>query len=44
MRSPSTTTVPDRPGAPVPILLQVNVDDDPAKAGFDPAAALAVAA
>ena len=26
-----------RPGAPYPILLQVNVDDDPAKAGFDPA-------
>jgi PLP dependent protein len=24
-----------RPGAPYPILLQVNVDDDPAKAGFD---------
>ena len=27
-----------RPGARYPILLQVNVDDDPAKAGFDPAA------
>jgi pyridoxal phosphate enzyme (YggS family) len=26
-----------RPGARVPVLLQVNVDDDPAKAGFDPA-------
>jgi uncharacterized pyridoxal phosphate-containing UPF0001 family protein len=25
-----------RPGAPYPVLLQVNVDDDPAKAGFDP--------
>lgn len=25
-----------RPGDPLPILLQVNVDDDPAKAGFDP--------
>ncbi|HEY4227875.1 MAG TPA: YggS family pyridoxal phosphate-dependent enzyme [Candidatus Limnocylindrales bacterium] len=27
-----------RPGAPLRVLLQVNVDDDPAKAGFDPAA------
>ena len=27
-----------RPDAPVPVLLQVNVDDDAAKAGFDPAA------
>ena len=27
-----------RPGAGYPILLQVNVDDDPAKAGFAPAA------
>lgn len=27
----------DRPGRPVPILLQVNVDADPAKAGFGPA-------
>jgi pyridoxal phosphate enzyme (YggS family) len=27
----------DRPGRPVPVLLQVNVDRDPAKAGFDPA-------
>jgi pyridoxal phosphate enzyme (YggS family) len=26
-----------RPGAPLPVLLQVNVDDDPAKAGFEPA-------
>ncbi|HET9520866.1 MAG TPA: YggS family pyridoxal phosphate-dependent enzyme [Candidatus Limnocylindrales bacterium] len=26
-----------RPAAPVPILLQVNVDEDAAKAGFDPA-------
>jgi hypothetical protein len=26
-----------RPGERYPILLQVNVDDDPAKAGFDPA-------
>jgi pyridoxal phosphate enzyme (YggS family) len=26
-----------RPGQRYPILLQVNVDDDPAKAGFDPA-------
>lgn len=25
-----------RPGAPVPVLLQVNVDDDAAKAGFSP--------
>lgn len=25
-----------RPGRPYPVLLQVNVDDDPAKAGFDP--------
>jgi hypothetical protein len=25
-----------RPAAPVPVLLQVNVDRDPAKAGFDP--------
>jgi pyridoxal phosphate enzyme (YggS family) len=25
-----------RPGRPLPVLLQVNVDDDPAKAGFDP--------
>ena len=27
-----------RPGAPVPVLLQVNIDDDAAKAGFEPAA------
>ena len=27
-----------RPEAPLPVLLQVNVDDDPSKAGFDPAA------
>jgi pyridoxal phosphate enzyme (YggS family) len=27
-----------RPGARYPVLLQVNVDDDPAKAGFGPAA------
>jgi hypothetical protein len=27
-----------RPGARYPVLLQVNVDDDPAKAGFEPAA------
>jgi pyridoxal phosphate enzyme (YggS family) len=27
-----------RPGEPYPVLLQVNVDDDPAKAGFLPAA------
>ncbi|HYK96454.1 MAG TPA: YggS family pyridoxal phosphate-dependent enzyme, partial [Candidatus Dormibacteraeota bacterium] len=27
-----------RPGTPLPVLLQVNVDDDPAKAGFDPPA------
>jgi PLP dependent protein len=26
-----------RPASPFPVLLQVNVDDDPAKAGFDPA-------
>jgi len=26
-----------RPGRPYPVLLQVNVDDDPAKAGFQPA-------
>jgi pyridoxal phosphate enzyme (YggS family) len=26
-----------RPGRPMPALLQVNVDDDPSKAGFDPA-------
>jgi pyridoxal phosphate enzyme (YggS family) len=26
-----------RPASPLPVLLQVNVDDDPAKAGFDPA-------
>jgi pyridoxal phosphate enzyme (YggS family) len=26
-----------RPGRPLPVLLQVNVDDDPAKAGFAPA-------
>lgn len=26
-----------RPGRPLPVLAQVNVDDDPAKAGFDPA-------
>lgn len=26
------------PGAPLDVLLQANVDDDPAKAGFDPAA------
>ncbi|HEX2626815.1 MAG TPA: YggS family pyridoxal phosphate-dependent enzyme [Candidatus Limnocylindrales bacterium] len=25
-----------RPGKPLPVLLQVNVDDDPAKAGFEP--------
>jgi PLP dependent protein len=25
-----------RPGAPLPVLLQANVDDDPAKAGFEP--------
>jgi pyridoxal phosphate enzyme (YggS family) len=25
-----------RAGSPLPVLLQVNVDDDPAKAGFDP--------
>ena len=25
-----------RPSRPLPVLLQVNVDDDPAKAGFDP--------
>ena len=25
-----------RPGRRYPVLLQVNVDDDPAKAGFDP--------
>ena len=25
-----------RPGAPVPVLLQVNIDDDAAKAGFEP--------
>ncbi|MEO8273055.1 MAG: YggS family pyridoxal phosphate-dependent enzyme [Chloroflexota bacterium] len=25
-----------RPGSPLPVLLQVNVDDDAAKAGFDP--------
>jgi pyridoxal phosphate enzyme (YggS family) len=27
-----------RPGRPLPVLLQVNVDDDAAKAGFDPIA------
>ena len=27
-----------RPGARYPVLLQVNVDDDPAKAGFQPVA------
>ena len=27
-----------RPHRPLPVLLQVNVDDDPAKAGFDPPA------
>jgi pyridoxal phosphate enzyme (YggS family) len=27
-----------RPGGRLPVLLQVNVDDDPAKAGFDPRA------
>lgn len=27
-----------RPGRPLPVLLQVNVDDDPSKAGFDPTA------
>ena len=27
-----------RPGAPVPVLLQVNIDDDAAKAGFEPTA------
>jgi PLP dependent protein len=26
-----------RPASPIPVLLQANVDDDPAKAGFDPA-------
>jgi len=30
-----------RPGRPMPVLLQANVDDDPAKAGFDPVAAAA---
>ncbi len=30
-----------RPGRPLPVLLQVNVADDPAKAGFDEAAAAA---
>jgi pyridoxal phosphate enzyme (YggS family) len=29
-----------RPGRPLPVLLQVNVDADPAKAGFSPAAVL----
>ncbi len=27
-----------RPGRPLPVLLQVNVDEDPSKSGFDPAA------
>ena len=27
-----------RPGSPLPVLLQVNVDDDAAKAGFEPSA------
>jgi pyridoxal phosphate enzyme (YggS family) len=31
-----------RPGRPLPVLLQVNVDDDPAKAGFTPAGVAAV--
>lgn len=30
-----------RPSRPLPVLLQVNVDADPAKAGFDPAGLLA---
>ena len=30
-----------RPGRPLPVLLQVNVADDPAKAGFEPAAVAA---
>ena len=30
-----------RPGEPYPVLLQVNVDDDPAKAGFSPAEVIA---
>jgi hypothetical protein len=33
-----------RPGRPMPILLQVNVDADPSKAGFAPAAAEAAVA
>jgi pyridoxal phosphate enzyme (YggS family) len=33
-----------RPGRPLPVLLQVNVDRDPAKAGLDPAAMDAAAA
>jgi pyridoxal phosphate enzyme (YggS family) len=33
-----------RPGARVPVLLQVNVDRDPAKAGFDPDALAGAAA
>jgi pyridoxal phosphate enzyme (YggS family) len=32
-----------RPGKRVPVLLQVNVDDDPAKAGFEPASLEAAA-
>ena len=31
-----------RPGIPLPVLVQVNVDDDPGKAGFAPAALPAV--
>ena len=31
-----------RPGRPLPVLLQVNVDADPAKAGFEPAGLAAV--
>jgi PLP dependent protein len=33
-----------RPDAPFPVLLQVNVDDDPSKAGFDPASTAAALA
>ena len=33
-----------RPGSPLPVLLQVNVADDPAKAGFTPGAAAAALA
>lgn len=32
-----------RPGRPLPVLLQVNVDDDPGKAGFTPDAVAAAA-